>query len=99
MFAGRQRLQADLDMRGRDGEVENDLDLRVGEQRVDRDRPQVEFRRPRLRGFATRVGERDDLQDREGRRGLQIGGADVAAADKADSHWGGHGLSSAMASL
>ena len=49
VLAGRDRLQADLDMRLRHREVEDDLDRRVGENRVDRARGKAEFGRARLR--------------------------------------------------
>ena len=45
VLAGGERLQADLDMRLRHGEVDDDLDRRIGEQRVDARRRQPELRR------------------------------------------------------
>ena len=65
VLAGGERLQPDLDMRLRDGEVDDDLDRRIGEQRVDRARGQAEFRGPRLGRLGIDVGERDDVEDRE----------------------------------
>ena len=65
VLAGGDRLQADLDMRLRHGEVEHDLDRRIGEQRVDRTRRHAELRRARLRRRRIGVGERVDVEDRE----------------------------------
>ena len=79
------RLEAHLDMRLRHGEVENDLDRRIGENRLDRARRNPEFGRARLGRLGIGVGERDDVEDRELFGGVQIGGADVAAADDADA--------------
>ena len=54
MLARRDRLQADFDMGDWNGEVENDLDLRIGERRRDRCArsvriPRRALRRPRVR--------------------------------------------------
>ena len=62
MLSRRERLQADLDMRERHGEVEDDLDVGVGEQRVDGARAQAEFRGARLGRLGLSVGERDDIR-------------------------------------
>ena len=85
VLAGGDRLEADLDMRLRDREVEDDLDRGIGEQRIDRTRGKAELGRARLGRRGIGVGERDDVEDREFSRRLQIGGADVAAADDADA--------------
>ena len=66
VLAGRDRLQADLDMRLRHGEVEDDLDRR--DRRAAR-RPtragMPNSARARLGGLGIGVGERDDVEDRE----------------------------------
>ncbi len=85
MLAGGDRHQADLDMRLRYREVEDDFDRRIGEERVDRTRRRAELGRARLRRRRIGVGERDNVEDREFLRRGQIGRADVAAADDADA--------------
>ena len=85
VLAGGDRLEADLDMGVRNREVEDDLDRRIGEQRVDRTRRNPELRRARFRRLRVGVGERDEIEDRELSRRSQIGGADVSATDDADS--------------
>ena len=77
-------LEADLDMRLWDREVEDDLDRRVGENSLDWLRGNAEFSGPRFRGGEVHVGERDDVEDRKCLGGLEIGRADVAAADHRD---------------
>ena len=59
VLAGGDRLEADFDMRVRNREVQDDLDRRIGEQRVDRTRRNAKFRRARLRRRGIGVGERD----------------------------------------
>jgi hypothetical protein len=51
VLAGGERAQADFDMRLRHGEIDDDLDLRVGEQRLDARRTQ-----PKLGGACLRHG-------------------------------------------
>ena len=57
----------------------------IGEQRFDRHRRNAELGAARLRGRGVEVGDRPDVEDREGPRRLEIGGADIAAADDADA--------------
>ncbi len=85
VLAGRDRLQADFDMRLRHREIENDLDGRVGENRIDGARGKAEFGRARFRRRGIEVRQGDDVEDGEFFRRGQIGRADVAAADDADS--------------
>ena len=47
-------------------------------------RGNAEFSGARLGGGQVQVGERDDVEDRKRLRGLEIGRADVAAADHRD---------------
>ena len=65
MLARGERLQADLDMRLRHRQVEDDLDRRIGEQLIDWTRGKAELGRARLRGRRIGVGERDDVEERE----------------------------------
>ena len=85
MLAGGEGPQADLDMRGRHGEVEDDLDGGVGQQGLDRTGAQAELFRSRLGCGRNRVRQGDDVEDGKALRGLEIGGTDVAAADDADA--------------
>ena len=65
VLAGGDRPEADLDMRFRHREVEDDLDRGIGEQRLDRARRNAEFRRARLGRRGVGVGKRDDVEDRK----------------------------------
>ena len=85
MLAGGDRPEAHLDMGERHGEVDHDLDSRVGEEALDRRRRDAELRAARLGRRGVEVGDRLDVEDREGPRRLEIGGADIAAADDADA--------------
>ena len=85
MLAGGQRLQADLDMCDRHGEIEDDLDGGVGQQSLDRTGAQAKFLRARLRRGRNRVRQGDDVEDGKQLRGFKIGGTDVAAANDADA--------------
>ena len=84
MLAGGDGLEADLDMRLGHREVQDDLDRGVGQNGLDRLRGNAEFSGARLGGGEVQVGERDDVEDRKRLRGLEIGRADVAAADHRD---------------
>ena len=85
MLARGDRLQADLDMRFGNGEIDDDLDRGIGEKRVDRSRLQPKFTGARLGRPRIGVRQRDDVEDRKAFRGFQIGRADIAAADDADA--------------
>ena len=84
VLAGGDGLEAHLDMRFGHREVEDDLDRGIGQNGLDRLRRNAEFSGTRLRGGEVHVGERDDVEDRKRLGGLEIGGADVAAADHRD---------------
>ena len=71
-------------MRRRNGQVHHDLDVGIGEQRVDRHRLHRMFRRLRLGRFGANVGDRLHPDQPRSRRASQIGVADTAAADDAD---------------
>ena len=85
MFAGGDRSQPDFDMRFGNGEVDDDLDSRIGEQRLDRACGQSEFAGPRFGGRGNGVRQRDDIEDRKLLRRLQIGWTNIAAADDANA--------------
>ena len=55
------------------------------EHGIDGARGNAEFGRARLRRRGVGVGQGDDVEDGEFSRGGQVGGADVAATDDADS--------------
>ena len=85
MLARGDRLKADRDMGERHGEVDDDLDLRIGEERLYRFRRNAELGAARLGGGRIEIGDRPHVEDRKGLRRLEIGGADIAAADDADA--------------
>ena len=85
MLAGGDRLQPDLDMRLRDGQVDDDLDGRVGEKIGDAFGGEAELGGARLGDRLIHVGEGAHLQDGKDARCLEIGRADIAAADDADA--------------
>jgi hypothetical protein len=85
VLAGVEGAQADLHVRLRRRQVDDDLYRRVGQQGVDAHRAQPEFVGPGTRGGLVQVGQRVDLQDGECLGGVQVGRADVAAADDADA--------------
>ena len=57
VLAGREGLQPDLHMGGRDRQIDDDLDRRIREQRIDRHRAQPELGRPRLGRLGPDVGD------------------------------------------
>ena len=86
VLAGGDRFQPDVDMGVRHSEIEDDLHGRIGKQRVHRPRRNAKFRRAGLGGRRIGVSERDQVEDWELSRRGQIGGADVPAADDADTY-------------
>ena len=86
MLAGVEDRQADVGMGQRHGQVDHDLDVVALQQLVDPHRGHAERGRPLLGGGAAHVGDRAQLQIGEALRGLQIGRADDAAADDAESN-------------
>ena len=78
------RLEPDLDMRLGDGEIDDDLDRRVGQEIVDALRRNAEFGAARLGSRRVHVGDGAYVEDREDRRRLEIGRTDIAATDDAD---------------
>ena len=78
-------LEADLDMRFGHGQVEDYLDRGIGRAEHRRLRGDAEFGGRASAAARAHVGERDDVEDRKGLRGLEIGRANVAAADHPDT--------------
>ena len=76
---------ANLDMGRRNGQVDDDIDRRVGEERIDRHGGETECAGASAGGFGAQVGDTADIEDRERSRSFQIGFADVTAADDADA--------------
>ena len=87
VLAGRDHALADLGVRRRDGEVEDDVDLVVGEQLVDAERPHPgPRRRDRLRPGRVPVGDGDQLHRAHPGERVEVLPDDGAAADDADPH-------------
>jgi hypothetical protein len=61
VLAGRDRFQADLDMRLWDREIENDLDGRIRQHGIDGARVKTEFGRARFGRRGVGVGQGDDV--------------------------------------
>ena len=85
VLAGGDRLQADLDMGARDGEVDDDVDARVGEQIVDRFGLDAELGGLLGRDLGLHVGDAADVEHREVLHRLEILARDIAGADDADA--------------
>ena len=72
-------------MRGRNREVDDDVDLRVREQVIDREGADAELAGPVLGAFDHDVGDADHIHVVEhGRQVLEIDFRDVAGANDAD---------------
>ena len=71
VLAGGDRLQADLDVGAGHGQVDDDLDLRIGEQLGDALHRHAELGAARLRRRAVDVGDGADLED-AGRRAPRL---------------------------
>ena len=87
-LAGIQRRLGDRGVGIRCGEIENDLDRRVGQQLGDgANGRHAVLRGPLRRPLRHRIGAGDDLELGKESRVLQIAVADIAAADQPNSHW------------
>ena len=84
VLAGGDDLPAHRAVRQRHGQIDDDLDVRIGEQRLDRNRRDAVFARPCLGGLGTQIGAGLDPDQLRARGALEVGVADVAAADDAD---------------
>ncbi len=71
-------------------EIEHELDLGIGDECIDRRRPQPVLRRERLRELLIEIGARDGLPPIERNRVLDVTRSDDSAADDADAHRRGH---------
>ena len=85
MLAGIQNRETDVGVGERHREIDDDLDVVALEQLIDPHPRQPEGGALALCGIAAHIGERPDLHDREALGRLQIGGADIAAADDSDA--------------
>ena len=92
MLAGFENAFGDGIMRIRDGEVDDHVDLVIGEKLVDGLGADIVFRSPCLGRFRIEVGAGAHFQPLEQRRKAEIGGGDIAASDDADSECLGHGM-------
>ncbi len=93
VLPGFQRHQVDLGVRLGDRQVDDDLNLRVVQQFVNRaGLRHAELGGARLRPRHVNIGARDHVQDGECAASLEIGRADVAAPDDSDFHGITHNL-------
>src|SRR5262249_11335450 len=81
VLPGLDRAKPDWHVRLRHGKVDDDLDLRIGEELLDGGRPQAKLFGLGFGYFRHRIGERADVEDRETPCSLEIGPRDVTAAD------------------
>ena len=84
VLAGGDRLAAGLGVRQRHGQVDDDRDLGVREHPLDGHRLDPILLRALRRGLGHQIGDRLDRDQPRARRALEIGIADVAAADDAE---------------
>ena len=87
MLAGAQHREADVGVGERHRQVDHDLDVVALEQLVDPHRRHAERGALLLRRRAAHVGDRAQLEIGEALRGLEIGRADDAAADDAETNF------------
>ena len=86
VLAGLQRRQVHRRVCGRHCQVEDRLDVVAREQVVDLHHLQPELGADALRGIAIDVRTGDQVQHRVVRCRLQVGGADLPAADQTDAY-------------
>ena len=77
-------------MRIRDRQVDDDVDLWIGEKLIDGLGLDAIFGGPGLRRSRIDVGAGDNLQAAKQRRQREVGGGDIAASDDADAEFLGH---------
>ena len=85
VLAGCQDLHSHLDVCGRNREVDDDLHGVVAQQGIHRLRPKTMALGSGSGGLGPDVGQTPDIQYRKSGCGLEIGIADVAAANDADT--------------
>ena len=90
MLAGLERLAGDAEVRLGDRQVDDDVDVGVGQERLDGLRLDAELLGPRLGRGHVEVGAGAHLQPLEERRQAEVGAGDVAAADDADAEGSAH---------
>ena len=86
MLAGIEHRQAHVGVGQRHRQVDHDLDVVALQELIDPQRRHAERGRLLLGGGAAHVGNRAQFDIGEALRGLEIGGADNAAADDAKSN-------------
>lgn len=84
MFAGGERGQADGHVGLGGGEIQHDVDFRIGQQRIHAGGLQSEFRRTSLGTREVGIGKQLDAELREEWGGAQVGRADITAPDQAN---------------
>src|SRR5690606_22129251 len=81
VLAGRKGGERHIEMRGRDGEVEDEVDLVIGQQGVDGEGAEAELARASFCDLVHDIGAGREPHAAEEGRIAQIGPGDVAAAD------------------
>ncbi len=94
MLAGFEDPLGNREMRIGDGQVDDDVDLRIGQKFVDRLGAHAIFLRAQRRGLRVDIRAGADLDAPEEGGELEIGHGDMAASDDADAEILGHGGSS-----
>ncbi len=84
MLARRDGLERDLGVRGGDGEVEDELDLGVGDELVDGEGAQAPLLGDGLRAGLVEIGDGDRAHRVEPFERGQVGAGDRSEADDAD---------------
>src|SRR5690606_32736756 len=92
VLTGFDRAQAHLDMCTRYGEVDDDVDRGVGQQRLDRDRRHVELRALLFGDLGPHVRDGAYIEHIEARHRLEILRRNIAAPDDADAKATGHAV-------
>ena len=83
VLAGGDGLQPHRDMGARNGEVDDDGDFGVGQQRLDRGGLEAELAGPRRGRLRPHIGDAPDVEDGKPLHRLDVGGRDVARPDDA----------------
>jgi hypothetical protein len=79
-------------MRVRDGQVDDHVDLVIGEKLVDRLCLHAVFLGAGLSGLHVDIGAGQNLQTLEERGQRKVGGGDIAASNDADTKFLGHDM-------
>ena len=84
MLAGGERLHRDVEMRGGNRQVQDQIDVGVGDERIDVHRAQAELRGAARSRLRVDIGAGGDLDAAEEGGIAQIGHRNTAASDDAD---------------